>query len=557
MIGRTPPSEMVTAITGWLRARVPAGETGYCSNSFTTEYLDAAPYREIASGLLAAFLDESRENLLLWFRPEVPSTVTWGGDPRKPVLAGSGPVAVLPRRSFERWIEERTGFANPWADWQLQLAGSLAEAVEGVVLRQRRKIDDLTSLLAEKERLLEQKDLLTREIDHRVKNSLQIVSAFLQMQRRQISDGPARQAFADTSARVMSVARVHDSLYQADRVDEVDLGQTIENLCNDLAGLAGDGHAVDLTAEPGLMVPYRKAVALSLIATELVTNAFQVRGQPGRRRTGGGLRLGLRSRRDPAPGLRRRCRPARRLGQREGPRQGIGARHEAGPGDARTDQRPARRRQQSRRLLHDHRVSPANPILRDGLHARLRAATDPAHRALEDGLDWRNRVATMPGYRDLLARLYGFHAAWEPEIGAALTDERFLAPRRRLSLLTADLGHLGLGPGALNVLPRPCLGPALEGPAAAMGALYVLEGSTLGGKVIGRHIAGLHGLSDAGLAYYRAHGAAAAARCGRRCGRASKPSPMTRPRKPSLTAAAVTTFAAMRAWLSPAPAAPA
>ena len=118
-----------------------------------------------------------------------------------PVLAGSGPVAVLPRRSFERWVEERTGFAAPLAEWQIQLAGSLAEAVEGVVLRQRRKIDELTGLLAEKERLLEQKDLLTREIDHRVKNSLQIVSAFLQMQRRQIADGEARQAFADTSAR--------------------------------------------------------------------------------------------------------------------------------------------------------------------------------------------------------------------------------------------------------------------------------------------------------------------------------------------------------------------
>ncbi|SDN87246.1 photoactive yellow protein [Methylobacterium phyllostachyos] len=284
LIGRAPPAGLVTAIADWLRTQVPVAEYAYSSSSFASEYPDAAPHREIASGLLAAFVDQSRENLLLWFRPEVPSTVTWGGDPRKPVLAGSGPVAVLPRRSFERWVEERTGFAAPWAEWQIQLAGSLAEAVEGVVLRQRRKIDELTSLLAEKERLLEQKDLLTREIDHRVKNSLQIVSAFLQMQRRQISDGEARQAFADTSARVMSVARVHDSLYQAERVDEVDLGHTIENLCNDLAGLAGEGHAVDLTAEPGLMVPYRKAVALSLIATELVTNAFKYAANA----TGGG-----------------------------------------------------------------------------------------------------------------------------------------------------------------------------------------------------------------------------------------------------------------------------
>ncbi|MGV7029834.1 histidine kinase dimerization/phosphoacceptor domain -containing protein [Methylobacterium symbioticum] len=274
LIGTAPPEAAVLGIAAWLRDRLGTA-TSFASSAFTIDLPAAAPYREIASGVLAISVGEARETLLLWFRPEVPSTVTWGGDPRKPVLAGSGPVAVLPRRSFERWVEERTGFAAPWAPWQVSLAESLAEAVDGVVLRQRRKIDELTGLLAEKEKLLIQKDILTREIDHRVKNSLQIVSSFLQMQRRQIADADARQAFSDTSARVMSVARVHDSLYQAERIEEVDLGQTIESLCKDLAGIAGEGHAVDLTAETGLMVPYRKAVALSLIATELVTNAFK------------------------------------------------------------------------------------------------------------------------------------------------------------------------------------------------------------------------------------------------------------------------------------------
>ncbi|AWN36450.1 histidine kinase dimerization/phosphoacceptor domain -containing protein [Methylobacterium radiodurans] len=275
LIGRTPPDDDVLALSAWVRQRIGPDGTSFSSESLAADFPTFATHREIASGLLAVFVDGQRENLILWFRPEVPSTVTWGGDPRKPVLAGDGPVAVLPRRSFERWVEERTGFAAPFAEWQVSLAVSLARAVEGVVLRQRRKIDELTSLLAEKERLLAQKDLLTREIDHRVKNSLQIVSSFLQLQRRNIADADARQAFADTSARVMSVARVHDSLYQAETIEEVDLGQTIESLCRDLAGLAGEGHAVDLTAEAGLMVPYRKAVALSLIATELVTNAFK------------------------------------------------------------------------------------------------------------------------------------------------------------------------------------------------------------------------------------------------------------------------------------------
>ncbi len=51
---------------------------------------------------------------------------------------------------------------------------------------------------------------------------------------------------------------MHDSLYQAESVEEVDLGQTIETLCADLAGMAGSGHALDLDAQRGLMVPYRK-----------------------------------------------------------------------------------------------------------------------------------------------------------------------------------------------------------------------------------------------------------------------------------------------------------
>lgn len=282
LIGACPSELEVLALAAWLKESLPPGQPSYSTDALASAHPRAGAYTQTASGLLAAFVDAERMHLLLWFRPEVPSSVTWGGDPRKPVIAGSGSVAVLPRRSFERWVEQRRGVSVPFLNWQVSFAEQLAQAVEGVVLRQRRKIEELTQLLADKERLLAQKDLLTREIDHRVKNSLQIVSAFLHMQRRQITDPEARQAFAETSGRVMSVARVHDSLYQAGSVEEVDLGQTIENLCNDLTGLAGNQHSVELTAEPGLMVPYQKAVSLSLIATELVTNAFKYGGSQDR-----------------------------------------------------------------------------------------------------------------------------------------------------------------------------------------------------------------------------------------------------------------------------------
>ncbi|AIQ92003.1 MULTISPECIES: biliverdin-producing heme oxygenase [Methylobacterium] len=191
---------------------------------------------------------------------------------------------------------------------------------------------------------------------------------------------------------------------------------------------------------------------------------------------------------------------------------------------------------------------------RDGLHARLRAATDPAHRALEASLDWQARVATLSGYRNLLGRLYGFHAVWESAIGSGLADEVFLAPRRRLTRLAADLDHLGLTPSAVAALPRPT-SLVFDGPAAAMGALYVLEGSTLGGQLIGRHIAGLHGFSGDGLAYYRAHGPAAGAMWAAFRTRLEifGEDPAA---EAALTGAAVSTFSAMGAWLGPGPETP-
>ncbi|MFD6318918.1 biliverdin-producing heme oxygenase [Methylorubrum thiocyanatum] len=180
----------------------------------------------------------------------------------------------------------------------------------------------------------------------------------------------------------------------------------------------------------------------------------------------------------------------------------------------------------------------------DSLHARLREATGTAHAALERDLDWEARVATLAGYRDLLSRLRGFHAAYEPAIGAAIADAPFFDPRRRLAALDADLRALASGGAAPDALPAPAA-PRLEGPGAALGALYVLEGSTLGGAVIGRHVAHLHG-AGVPLAYY--------------AGRGRATGPLWRAFRERLDglpeaqaaaafAAGIAAFEAMRAWL--------
>ncbi|MDO9713926.1 histidine kinase dimerization/phosphoacceptor domain -containing protein [Paracraurococcus lichenis] len=290
-VGVTPPLTALLAMFEWLRRDLPAGQQVFATDRLSGHYAPAEAWQVEASGLLAVFIDEDkagagRDHLLLWFRPETASTVVWGGDPTKPVLADTATRTVLPRRSFERWVEERRGYAEPWAAWQVGTAAALASVIAGVILRQGRRIAELTVKQHELTRALDQKEVLAREVDHRVKNSLQIVAGVMLMQSRGVMDPQAKAAFQDTYARVMSVARVHDSLQQSDDVESVDLGETLRRLCEDLAAsMTGAEQRLDISAEPGLMVSSQTAVALSLVATELVTNALKYAyapGEPGR-----------------------------------------------------------------------------------------------------------------------------------------------------------------------------------------------------------------------------------------------------------------------------------
>lgn len=282
LVGATPPEEIVAALAEWLREAVPADARTFATDDLSRYWPAAADHVGTAAGLLAAWADGERRHLLLWVRPEVVATVTWGGDPNEKVLADTVTRTVLPRRSFERWVEERRGEAEPWAQWQVDGAGTFAAIVEGVVLRQGRKIAELSAKQAELRQALEQKEVLAREIDHRVRNSLQIVAGVMLMQARGVTDPAAKAAFQDTYARVMSVARVHDSLQHAETAEMVDIGRTLRQLCADLAaGIGGGAGRLEVDAAAKLMVPSRTAVALSLIATELVTNALKYAYEPG------------------------------------------------------------------------------------------------------------------------------------------------------------------------------------------------------------------------------------------------------------------------------------
>lgn len=126
--------------------------------------------------------------------------------------------------------------------------------------------------ITEKQKLEEFQSLLIREISHRVKNSLGLVSALLNLQARTLG-GPARDALEGAASRVHAVATVHDQLFRQEDAREIDLAPFVSNLAAAIAASAPE-HGTVVDVEPAT-VAADVAVPIGLLVNELVTNAYK------------------------------------------------------------------------------------------------------------------------------------------------------------------------------------------------------------------------------------------------------------------------------------------
>jgi light-regulated signal transduction histidine kinase (bacteriophytochrome) len=281
--GTTPGEMAVRRLADWMLEHQPHEPLATDSLSTTIDWM--ADFREIASGLLAVVVSADEPFVLMWFRAEQVQVIEWAGNPHKDLTLKPG-ESLSPRASFEAWSETVRGRARRWSLPETEAASRLRQGL--TELRQRQQLLDLNKTLrdavAAKDGLIEQKEFLLREVNHRVQNSLQLVSSFLGLQSRASESAEVQAQLHDAQQRLNAVALVHRRLYRSDQIEIVDLARYIEELTGDLKSAIGEewSEHIALDLAP-VMLNTDRAVTVGLVLTELVINAnkYAYGGRPG------------------------------------------------------------------------------------------------------------------------------------------------------------------------------------------------------------------------------------------------------------------------------------
>lgn len=188
-----------------------------------------------------------------------------------------GAVIYAADRAVIRWIGYLQRVASIYARGRFTVRPLQAERAPPEIRDLAATLDQMAAAIVAKDsslhESLEQKDGLMREIHHRVKNNLQVISSLLSMQQRALEDPAARLAISETRQRITALALIYRALYQGVDLKRVDLRPFLEELTAQV--MAGDGshglrtevHADPLVIDPDQLAP------LALFAVEAINNA--------------------------------------------------------------------------------------------------------------------------------------------------------------------------------------------------------------------------------------------------------------------------------------------
>ncbi|MNK25639.1 Phytochrome-like protein cph1 [compost metagenome] len=253
--GNVPDDAFINKLVDWL------GERTYADGFYTTDKLVddfplAGKHKFTASGLLACRLGKDLKEYMLWFRPEVKTSVKWAGNPQKIVKKDENGIAhISPRNSFIEWSQQVELSAVSWKKHELEAAISLRDEVNYAISRKANEL----RIVNEKLRVAyEELDAFSYTISHDLKNPLATIKSYSQlikkgdrsmdkviMMAERIDAGTQKmQSMID---EVLAYSKVGQSKIQR---REIDMQKLLEDLSDDL---------LVANANPNLIIEVKEA----------------------------------------------------------------------------------------------------------------------------------------------------------------------------------------------------------------------------------------------------------------------------------------------------------
>lgn len=303
LFGNCPSPEQVRALHLWIRdvgltrkkfKEQHVGLQGlgvFHTDSMQQEFRASEAYRDVASGVIAFILPKPIVNAVMWFRPQLTSTMNWSGNPAQhlsPQPVGSASHRLHPRQSFEVWEEQVTGIAQPWSRADLYAAEDIRRsALENDLERQVHREQEAVRL----------RDELVAVVSHDLRNPMSIIIMQCGMMQRWagndtiLENRQIRRALGTIENATTRMNSLLEDLLDTAKIDAgryqlscigLDVTSLLEETCNLLVTLTTEKNIeLNCTAAHGLVVnadPER----LFQVLSNLVGNAIKFTPEGGR-----------------------------------------------------------------------------------------------------------------------------------------------------------------------------------------------------------------------------------------------------------------------------------
>jgi light-regulated signal transduction histidine kinase (bacteriophytochrome) len=257
--GSAPTQDEFESLARFLNTA--GASTVWSSENLSVVYEPAHQFTDRAAGLLALPVSRAPRDYIVLFRKEHLREVHWAGNPEKAIELGPNGARLTPRKSFDLWKEERRGHSRPWTADEISAAESLRITLLEVVLR----LADAAS--AEREQANKQQDMLIAELNHRVRNILNLIRGLVSQSKE---GAETIDQFADIiGSRIHALARAHDQVTQTDWSPS-SLYNLIRTETDAYASDSADRVRID---GPDAMIAPSAFTTLALVIHEMMTNS--------------------------------------------------------------------------------------------------------------------------------------------------------------------------------------------------------------------------------------------------------------------------------------------